>query len=209
MLCKTVFSKPSAKVRFVPADDIYSHAKDANIIHKIRMACLQPDMAEEFLLCSDDQLVMMPSAWEDFEPRWMRVWSEEDAGWYDQSLWHKRLRDTLRRFGPGAWYFQPHMWTQVKKAEFLSMCEEFQYKTETACTVFSLYLNYAWRRVHGDTEPKANFDHAYCRTPVPPVDVRHMAYDDGAFCKQEFRNWLSDRFRKPCVYEREFNGAIK
>jgi hypothetical protein len=186
-------------VKYIPAADVHTHCKDANLIHKIEAACLAPGMAEEFLICSDDQLVTYSSGWEDFRPRFVRRWREADAGWYEGEAWKRNLRETLRRFGDGAFYFQPHIWTPVKKSLFLDMPKMCNYKVEKSCTIFSLYGNFALQ--HGAEAPVENFEHDFS------VDgawrpVRHVAYNDGAFGKPEFRDRLSELFPAVCKYER-------
>lgn len=196
-----VGSKPSWWVdvqdyHYLPADDIYKHVKDANIIYKVLVACQSEGLNENFLFCSDDQLVTKPSDPSDFEPRWLREWKEgTDDAFYSKSKWHKRLRETLRRFGNGAKYWEPHIWSPMKKSLFLEMSETYDWKTSEACTILSLYYNHIGQ-VGGRTK-----DHRFFRQADGLDGVRHIAYSDEAFAKQEFRSALNLLFPDPVAVE--------
>jgi hypothetical protein len=85
-------------VRHLQWPDRFSHAKDANIIDKLRHACEQPGIAKRILFCSDDQFQTRECTWDDFAPRYLRRYSSDD-NWYalKKRVWHDRLRDTLER----------------------------------------------------------------------------------------------------------------
>ena len=189
----------TAFVKYVPAADVHTHCKDANLIHKIETVCRMPELSEEFLVCSDDQIVTYSSSWEDFRPRYVKRWSEADAAWYEADSWKRNLRETLRRFGDGAYYIQPHMWSQMKKSLFLEMLKMCNYKDEKSVTIFSLYGNFALQQ--GASAPVENFEHEFCvGGELKPV--RHVAYNDAAFGMPEFRDKLGELFPVICKYER-------
>lgn len=186
----------SDEVGFIGAGDDFKHTKDANLIHKAVKACKHEGVAEDFLLCSDDQVVTRPVSIGDFEPRWLRTWREDDAEWYDQSVWHRRLRETLRRFGEGAKYWQPHIWTPMNKRNLLDMAERYSWQTEESCTIMSLYFN------HVRAAGRKNFDHVYVGANAEMPATTHVAYGEKAFKDGAFRAALQSAFPEKCKYER-------
>jgi len=182
----------SDKVRYIKCEDKFVHCKDANIIFKIHMACKEIDLAERFLFCSDDQFVMKHCVSEDFEPRWLKIFEGSD---YGSSVWFKRLRKTLERFGNGSKYFQPHIWALMNKSKFLDMCSKIDYTKSDAVTVMSLYFNYV------KEEGVKDYDHVYLHSDDFPKSVRHYAYGTGTFDNKKFREKLLQIFPTSSVYE--------
>lgn len=67
------------KVSHIYAPDITRNNKDANIINKIRTAINKiPKLSTNFLFCSDDILVTKKSDWEDFAPRYVFEYNQND-----------------------------------------------------------------------------------------------------------------------------------
>ena len=67
------------KVHHIYAPDITKANKDANIIHKILTAIWKiPKLTDNFLFCSDDILVTKKSRWEDFAPRYVFEYRQDD-----------------------------------------------------------------------------------------------------------------------------------
>lgn len=187
----------SPAVGFIPAPDCCSHFKDASIIGKLVEAAKHPEVAERFLCCSDDQYVTQPCAWEDFRPRWLRIWSESDAQWYERSGWHRNLRDTLRLFGEGARYFEPHIWAPMEKSKLLDMAEKRAWRDSKACVVFSLYYNH----VREPGMDGKGGDHLYVHGAEQATAARHIAYADQAFNSPQFRAALERLFPAPSRFE--------
>lgn len=177
----------------IPARDPYTHDKDANIIHKIRVACEKiPNLSDDFLMCSDDQLVTMESSFNDFRPRYLRIYDPDDKFWINKkkngTIWFKRLCQTLDRFGKGARYFEPHIFTPMNKHKFIEMCEKYDYQNEHGITVFSLYYNFIGEK------GAPHFDHMAIERPpfVIPKGVRLIGYFDSSFANNNFRKQLND-----------------
>lgn len=176
----------------IPAKDIYTHDKDANIIHKVRVACEQiKDLSSDFLMCSDDQLVTMESKFEDFKPRYLEIYDPDTDYWKKKqrgSLWSRRLYMTMERFGKGARYFEPHIFSPMNKRKFLAMCKKYDYATENGITIFSLYYNFIGEK------GVPHFDH-YTVQSSPyniPEGVRCIGYFDSAFKNDAFRKQLNE-----------------
>ena len=67
------------KVHHIYAPDVSRSNKDANIIYKLNMAMQRiPKLSENFLFCSDDILVTRKSDWEDFMPRQVFEYNQND-----------------------------------------------------------------------------------------------------------------------------------
>ena len=67
------------KVHHIYAPDVSRTNKDANIIYKLNMAIKKiPKLTENFLFCSDDILVTRKSDWEDFMPRQVFEYNQND-----------------------------------------------------------------------------------------------------------------------------------
>ncbi len=183
----------TASAIHIPETDPFPHSKDANLIRKVVRACGDPRLSEVFLLCSDDQLVTMPSEFHDFVPRYLKIY-DGDVAKLGASEWHKRLGRTLDKFGPGSKYFQPHIWAPMRKASFLSMASSYDWANDQACIVMSLYYN------HVGEEGVKNFDHVFSDGAIPS-GVRHLAYSDSAFDKKAFRTALRSMFPTKSLYE--------
>lgn len=66
-----VGTKPSwtsDKIIHIPAEDKFKHNKDASIINKLLIACDDNRISDNFLNCSDDQLLIRPITTEQFKP---------------------------------------------------------------------------------------------------------------------------------------------
>jgi hypothetical protein len=179
-----------SKVRHLQWPDRFKHAKDANIIDKLRHACEMKGIAKNILFCSDDQFQTKGCSWDDFSPRYLRRYSSDDPWYIAQGrIWHNRLRKTLerevqRRKDVGldvssVFYYQPHIWMQIDRDTFLAYAKWCDYAHRDDTIIASGYFNYA------GVEGKANFDHVFMGSfdsaEVPAV--RHVAYHDVSYRK--------------------------
>ena len=102
-----------------------------------------------------------------------------------QRTWEKRLILTMQKFGNGAKFFEPHIFSPVQTMGFLNMCKRYDYLHDEGVIHRSLYYNYM------RTKGVPVFDHALVREPGSPVpDVRHVSYTDRSFVDAHFRNKL-------------------
>lgn len=178
-------------VIYIPDVDPYNHDKDANIIHKTRTACERvPDLSDDFLLCCDDIMVTRKSDWSDFAPRYKRIYDPENPYWQQLRnsptvTWDRWMVQTLERFGAGAKFWQPHIWSPINKGRFLDMCRTYDYAHEHGITIFTLYYNFIGE------EGVPNFDHYMFRDAGPiPEGIRHISYNDRAFADVMFQEEL-------------------
>lgn len=92
---------------------------------------------------------------------------------------------TLEKFGPGAKFFEPHIFSPVLALGFLEMCRRYDYMHDEGVIHRTLYYNFM------GTEGVPVFDHALVREPGSIVpDVRHVSYTDRAFEDASFRQQL-------------------
>ena len=198
-----VGSEPPQEIKehviHVPCDNPYTHCKDANIIHKLRYACENiPDLSDDFLMISDDQIVTKESSWYDMKPRIVRMfndWTEEK--WMRNrkiDFWHECLYNTLTLFPKNtSSFWEPHIWSPINKYKFVEMCREYDYKHKTNCITQSLYYNFAKQEI------VRGFDHLHienskAKKVVPTLSInnipRHLSWTDDAFIEKRFRDIL-------------------
>lgn len=191
----------------VPCDNPFTHIKDANLIYKVEYVIRNiPDLSEDFIFASDDQIVTKESKWEDFSPRTnkkkpykfdAKYWQSrlENKSGDDKNgtyLWRKSMYETLSKFNDPQW-FEPHIWSPMNKTKFLEMTEAYDYKHDTGCIFQTLYYNFA------KVDYRLKFDHKWLRkfNLVKRLDLmifryRHLTWTDGAFQQKAFRDYLDN-----------------
>ena len=192
-------------VKHLQWPDRFKHAKDANIIDKLRHACEQEGIAKKILFCSDDQFQTRQCTWEDFEPRWLRKYTSSDD-WYEgrKRLWHTRLRKTLerdrmRRAKEGldqtnVYYYQPHIWMPIDRDSFIEYAKWSDYEHRDDTIIASGYFNFV------DAGGKPNFDHVFITAGQKwPVKATHIAYTDSSF--QAAMKYLRQEYPRPSRFE--------
>lgn len=182
---------------WVKSDDVYTHDKDANIIHKIRCAIEQvPDLTDDFMMWSDDQFVTKETSWEDCRPRYMKVYDESTLAWFNQQssgrLWYRRLVKCFQRFpnnGFGCKFFNPHIPAPLNKVKFMEMCNTYDYKTQDGITIYSLYYNFVGE------DGTQNFDEFHCtKGETDWKNCRWVGYYDSSLRISAFRDKLKKMF---------------
>lgn len=199
-----VGSKPPEAIKndviHIPCDDPYTHCKDANIIHKLRYACEHiPDLSEDFLMISDDQIVTRASTWDDMKPRILKKYDEWPESKWEMhrkiNSWHEDLYNTLHLFPKDrACFWEPHIWSPMNKYKFIDMCKKYDYAHSNACISQSLYYNFVNQPI------VKNYDHIHIDNKALPIikDLnksnvkRHLSWVDKAFEDIRFRNLLDE-----------------
>ena len=193
--------------------DRFSHAKDANIIDKLRHACEHRGIAKRILFCSDDQFNTRECTWDDFSPRYLRQYESKDRWYADRHrVWHSRLRKTLerdvqRRKSSGldtkhVFYYQPHIWMQIDRDRFIDYARWCNYDTRDDTIIASGYFNFI------DADGRPDFDHAFLekgRRGVP--EETHVAYYDGS--EKDAMRILKALFPDRCRFEVAENAEKK
>ena len=187
-------------VKHVYAPDISKGNKDANIISKILAAIRKiPKLTDNFLFCSDDILVTKRSDWEDFSPRYVFEYKQEDQ--FREELkaeskdnkWDMLLLKTLDRFvgyREHIYFYEPHIFAPINKKYFKEMCRQIDYTNQRNVIVMSLWFN--WLNLN---DPQKRFDHQSVFTEdIPDISTlpRHVTYNDKAFSVMRFREGLVD-----------------
>lgn len=192
-------------VKHLQWPDRFRHAKDANIIDKLRHACEYPGIAKKILFCSDDQFQTRECKWEDFRPRYLRRYMSNDD-WYESRhrVWHARLRKTLerdvqRRREAGldashVFYYQPHIWMPIDRDKFIEYAKWCNYEHRDDTIIASGYFNFI------DAEGSPDFDHTFLRGDSRELpSTTHVAYHDGSY--KVAMGILREMFPKQCRFE--------
>ncbi len=140
------------KVTHIYAPDITRNNKDANIIHKLLVAIEKvPKLSDNFLFCSDDILVTKKSNWEDFAPRYVFEYRQDDK-FRDEmkkeskdNKWDMLLLKTLDRFvghREHIYFYEPHIFAPINKRYFKEMCKQIDYSAEKNVIIMSLWFNW-------------------------------------------------------------------
>lgn len=186
------------KVHHIYAPDVSRSNKDANIIYKLNVAMQRiPDLTDNFLFCSDDILVTRKSDWEDFMPRQVFEY-RQDEGFRRQlkedsknNPWDVLLIGTMDRFignREHIYFYEPHIFAPINKKYFKKMCSEIDYLHSKNVIIMSLWFNWL-----GLKNPPKKFDHmqvfSQSATKIQKLE-RHLTYNDKAFGVKEFRDGL-------------------
>lgn len=198
-----VGSEPPASIKddviHIPCDDPYTHAKDANLIHKFLHVCENvKDLSDDFVKVSDDQIVTCETRFEDLTPRIVRMYSDwTEQQWQRNRLvdrWHQGLWQTLHLFDlKKACFWEPHIWAPFNKWKFIEMCDKYNWRKSIACIDNTLYYNFI------EQPPVRPFDHIHlwrgkAKEMVAELDQenlpRFLTWTDPAFCEKRFRDIL-------------------
>ena len=177
--------------------DVMSTNKDPNMMFKVFHAIKTiPDLTDDFLLCSDDQLVTKPCTWEDFKPKYVCKFCKDSQMFLklrSSSTWGYKLYNTLlkvQQSGRKAYFYEPHIWSPVNKEAFKDMFIAIG-GSINAGVIKSQYYN----SILGLDHEKLH-DHAFFDSPSldwsdafknPP---KFISYNDKAFDSEAFRQQL-------------------
>jgi hypothetical protein len=139
-------------VRCLEFSDPFSHNKDANLIRKATRLAAERGISDQFILCSDDHLLLKPSGPADFK-YWHcgelpNLCSEGNA--YTTRLFMTRLM--LERAGLPTWHFEGHVPYVLHKDWLGEALYHLPWSTHE-CTLFSTILNNALARENLDPTP--------------------------------------------------------
>ena len=176
-------------VKHIYAPDITKANKDGNIIHKLLAAINGiPKLSENFLFCSDDIIVTKKSDWDDFVPRVVFEYRQNDAArqlLYKESknnAWDKLLLKTLDRFVGNRehiYFYEPHIFAPINKKLFKQMCKQIDYTNNRNVIIMSLWFN--WLNLEN---PPRKFDHmSVFSSTIPNLNnvPRHLSFNDKSF----------------------------
>ncbi len=134
------------KVRCIAWPDPYESCKDANLLHKALRLAMEPGISDPFVLCSDDHILLRPSAPGDFE-LWHRgkIDKEPEEG---MNRWQLRLVNTgrrLRKAGFRANNFDGHVPYPLRK-DWIREVLRFDFAEQPGMCLFSTILNCSGER---------------------------------------------------------------
>lgn len=129
-------------VNHLPVPSPYERNKDANLINAILFACLEPELSDEFLFMSDDQVLLKPMRPADFRPWWV----EDMAGikTWGTNRYKMRLKATFERLqsqGYSTYNFEGHVPYIHKKELFPRMMYAQNYGYGYGYTINTVYFN--------------------------------------------------------------------
>ena len=198
-------AKPRCKldkydVKHIYCDDPYRTNKDANMMNKVMFAITKiKDLSENFLLCSDDQVVTQECTWNDFKPKYVKTFCAEDAIFAkanpkDTTKWINRLYRTLLAYqdlGKQPYIYEPHIWSPVNKESFKKMIGQIK-GVRYAGVIKSQYYN----SIDG-LDQELVHDHCFLTKTQPSWKTlfsnppKFLSYNDGAFGDESFRKGLA------------------
>lgn len=180
----------------VPCNDLFKGNKDANIMYKVSHGIKHiQDLSDDFLLCSDDQMVTKPCVWEDFKPKYIKKFNKDDPNLLEMCNFHwgKRLYDTLvdaASSGREAYFYEPHVWSPVNKKTFLEMLVA-KGPLEKCGVIKSQYYNFIPNLNHEKIHDHRFFYDATFDWSDEFKDPRKfISYNEKAFDSESFRQHL-------------------
>jgi hypothetical protein len=121
----------------VPAEDVHTRNKDANLIDKVLLAC-RSGVSSTFLRLSDDQCLLRP--WDGLD-----VWHMGNAkGQRQRGKWWRRMRRTcnyLELMERPTLFYDCHCPAPVDRDTFVSVMEAVDYQTPPGMCINTLYFN--------------------------------------------------------------------
>lgn len=198
-----VGDEPPASIKddtiHLEAPNPYTHCKDANIIYRIMCAIYNvPDLTDDFVKISDDQVLTMETSWEDLTPRIVRRYSDwTEQQWLrnrDMDAWHKGLYITLHHFDlTKCSFWEPHIASPINKHRWIEMCNKYNWEKSVGCIDMTLYYNFI------EQPAVEQFDHLHLSrreaknmlNTLKIKDIpRHLSWTDAAFSEKKFRDIL-------------------
>lgn len=196
--------------------DRFRHAKDANIVDKLRKACEYPGIAKNILFCSDDQVQTRVCAWEDFSPMWRLKFDQDAEITLGSTVWQKRVKLTLERERDRrkennlpvgcVYFFEPHIWSPIDRDLFKEYAEWSDYPNSEATITQSGYYNFiniegTRLKNHIFLRPGEHFNEIKYNTVV------HIAYSDRSY--NEAMEYLKNKFPERSKYEQSVLNMSK
>lgn len=191
-------------VIIINAGDIYTHEKDANIIHKVKTVIeTVNDLSYDFIFWADDNFVVKETTLDDFKPRYMCKYEGESKKDLDRqalvNVWKQRLVLTLDRFD-NAKFFNPHIPSMLNKYKFIEMCNSYDFTSQHGITIFTWYYNFIgeegvpnYDEIHLNRNNVCNFD-----------NNKFIGYFDVVIENNKFRNKIKQIFP-----DFEFKSTVK
>jgi len=186
-------------LKHIPMDDIRYPIKDCNIIAKLKKAVEDPAMTEKFIYWCDD-MMLLQRRWSYQLPVSVRnIYTNPDDSRYVKTGWFKALKKTHERFGIGSKYYEPHTPMYCDTAEFLKMCDEYNWKNG-GCITHTLYYNYAKEKPYDNDTLHTYSPKGTVQDIIDKVDGKTIVgYTDNS--RSDVLRWAEKYFPKQSRYE--------
>jgi len=118
--------------------------KDGNLVNKVLHACRLPELSEQFIRLSDDQLFLQPTGIEFFAPFYLFNLKEKHQRWWS-GKWKARMRRTMdyltERQLP-AFHFDTHSPQLYDKSKFLNAWNDVDFEANIGYCINTFYFNH-------------------------------------------------------------------
>lgn len=190
------------QVKTLLVPDRHKHNKDANIIEKILAAVNLPELSENFVFWSDDQLALNnfdagnlpiscnPRQYKDFDSK---------------KIWHRRMRNTfdylLKNNIKLNCNFDSHVPVTMQKTLFKKIMQDADYTQEPGYCINTLY--YGMAGLQGGIKQKVIKYTAESSKKLNclPLDKLFLGYNDAAM-QSDLPQLLQEHFKEKCKYEK-------
>ena len=128
----------------IPCDDPLPRNKDGNIIRKILRACRTPELSEEFLQVSDDQILLRPLSFAELRPYNVIDLAGVAQSWFSGGAWAKRMERTcqwLRARGRTTYHYDSHIPQPMSKDGCCRVMAECDFEEGIGYAINTLYFN--------------------------------------------------------------------
>lgn len=190
-------------VGVIYGEDTFKHNKDANIINKVKLACLNPEVNDHFIFASDDQLLTDKLDLDKAPVVYNNRGPKDIAAIPHPNNWHKRLMNTfnlLKQKGKSLTVnYEAHTFEPYIKSNFLSVFSEIPYENDPGVTINTAYYGMlGYPPMHFQDNVKITFE----KTPVaiPKRMKLYAGYNDTAFT-HGLSYFLLGYFYEPSPYE--------
>lgn len=193
----------------LPCPNNYQTCKDANLVNKILRACCEPDISEQFVVNSDDQLFLRRVEPGDMLPMLenenrMANYSQRDK--YGNNTWFRRVQDTMywcRQHGYDESIFQSHTPYLVHRRKYPLAMTEAPWGWGNGLTTH-VYFNLTGDFIN-QQEPltrTARIKHAMLAPALRATlkDATFLNFNDNGL-NSHLKNWIEQRFPQPSRWE--------
>ena len=174
-----------SRIIYVNKGDDCAQAKDAVIIDKIAaVISAYPDLSEDFLFISDDQLFIKPTYAYEIVPLMRK-------GITGSGIYRRRVQNTLNRF-ENPKLMEPHQPNIFNKTMFKKMISEIDYIKEfESVVIYTLYFNYVKEDVF--TSCPIYYHVGVEDDKIIPDNCKILAFWNGAFKDTKYRNLIKEK----------------
>ena len=193
-------------VKHIQVPDVSNSGKDAILINKVLAACKLPELSENFMFWSDDQVLVKPTAlWEIAS-----VVADTPIDTMGNSKWQMRMiaiKELLEEKGiTNIHNWESHVPQPMNKTTFIELMSSLEYDTGVGFGINTLYFGLQnYPPIRKQNECKLTLEGAKLCCGGIPKAVRGktwIGYNDAGF-QNGLSNWLKNNFPAPSKYEND------